>query len=302
MSIDPSAPRRGRSLWNLAVGTLALVLAAGWFVLAGSTFEAGVQAQLKAHLGGAERFFNRELALRQQRLQAECRLLTEDPRLKSALAVQGMDRATLEDLLLGLRKQSSADVLALLTPDARVQASEGFQGLPGLDLSSAALVRGARESGDAVSGSWVLGEQLFDVAVRALRVEDQLVAYLVLGARLTPASLEALHEATGSGAALLISGKAQAAYPPLPFFQSAFARLAQEPGVVPPQRRAFEGAEAMVQVVEVPRTVPPVRVALVRPVEDFVAPFSLSRRLLWLPPIIATLLGALAIARGRLLD
>jgi hypothetical protein len=297
-----SPPRRGRSVWNLAVGTLALLLAAGWFVAARTTFDSGVQAQLSEHLRGSERFFTRELALRQQRLQAECRLMTEDPRLKSALAIQGMDRATLDDILMEMRKQSSADVLAVLTPDARVQASQGFESLPGLDLSSAALIRTARDSGDAVAGNWVLGEQLFDVGIRAIRVGDQIVAYLVLGSRLTQASMEALHEATGSGAALLIAGKPGVAYPPLPFFQGAFAGLAQEPGALPPQRRDFNGTEAVVQVVEVPRTVPPVRLAMVRPVDDFLAPFSLPRQLLWLPPLIAMLLGALAIARGRLLD
>jgi hypothetical protein len=295
-------PRRGRSVWNLAVGTLALVLAAGWFVLTRTAFDAGTQAQLREHLGGAERFFTRELSQRQQRLQAECQLITEDPRLKSALAIQGIDRATLEDILAGLRKQASTDVLALLTPTAQVQASEGFEGMAGLDLSSAALIRAARDSGDAVAGNWVLKEELFDVAVRAIRVDEQVVAYLVLGARLTPASLEALREATGTGAALLIAGKAGTAFPSTPPFQSAFASLAREPGTVEPQRRAYEGAEAMVQVVEVPRTVPPVRLALVRPVEDFQAPFSRAWQLLWLPPVFATILGALAIARGRLLD
>lgn len=294
--------RRGRSVWNLAVGTLALVVAAGWFVLTRSAFDSGAQTQLQEQLRGAERFFTRELTLRQQRLQAECQLITEDPRLKSALAIQGIDRDTLEDILAGLRRQSSADMLALLTPTAQVQASEGFDGLAGLDLSSAGLIRAARDSADAVAGNWVLKEELFDVAVRAVRVDDQPVAYLVIGTRFTPASLEALREATGAGAALLIAGKAGTAFPSTPFFQSAFSSLAQEPGMVEPRRQSFEGAEAMVRVVEVPRTVPPVRLALVRPVEDFLAPFSRSWNLLWLPPLFATLLGALAIVRGRLLD
>lgn len=296
----PPAPRKSRDFLNLGMGLFSLLLAVGWFMGARNAMDAGVQAQLEADVRGAEHLFTQDRASRQQRLQAECRLMSEDPRLKSALATEGMDRATVEDILVGLRKQSSAEVIAVLNPTARVMAVEGVEGLGGLDLSTAGVVRAAQQGMDAAAGSWVLGDKLYDVAVRALRFGDSTIAFLVLAAPVTANTLENLHTSTGTGAALLISGKAGPSFPPLPSFQSAFGALAQEPSALPAQRRAYDGQVAVVQVVEVPQTMPQVRVALVRMADVVAEPFGAMRWLIWIPPLVAALFGALAIVRGRL--
>lgn len=297
----PMAPRRGRDFLNLGLGLVSVALAVGWFAAARGAMDRGVQAQLEANVSGAEHLFTQDRAQRQQRLQAECRLMSEDPRLKSALATEGMDRATVEDILVGLRKQSSAEVVAVLNPTARIMAAEGLEGVVGLDLSTASVVRSAQQSGDAAAGSWVLGDKLFDVATRALRFGDQTIAYLVLAAPVSAATMENLHATTGTGAALLISGKASPSFPPLPSYQGAFAALAQEPAALAAQRRVYDGNAAVVQVLEVPQTMPQVRVALVRMADGVTEPFGAMRYLLWAPPMVAALFGALAIVRGRLL-
>lgn len=296
----PVAPRRGRDFLNLGMGLVSVALAVGWFVSVRGAMEHGVQAQLEANVRGAEHLFTQDRASRQQRLQAECRLMSEDPRLKSALATEGMDRATVEDILVGLRKQSSAEVIAVLNPTARVMASEGLEGFSGLDLSTSSVVRAAQQGTDAAAGSWVLGDKLFDVATRALRFGDQTIAYLVLAAPVTAGTMESVHATTGTGAALLISGKAGPSFPPLPSYQGAFAALAQEPAALAAQRRVYDGNAAVVQVLEVPQTMPQVRVALVRMADGVTEPFGPMRWLVWLPPVVAALFGALAIARGRL--
>lgn len=298
---QPPAPRRRRDFLNLGMGLFSVLLAVGWFMATRSAMDAGLNAQLEADVRGAEHLFTQDRASRQQRLQAECRLMSEDPRLKSTLATEGMDRATVEDILVGLRKQSSAEVVAVLSPTARVTASEGMDSLGGLDLSTASVVRAAQQGMDAAAGSWVLGDKLFDVAVRALRFGDNTIAFLVLAAPVSAGSLENLHTSTGVGAALLISGKAGPSFPPLPTFQAAFTALAQEPAALPLQRRAFDGQSAVARVLEVPQTMPQVRVALVRMSDVVAEPFGALRGLLWLPPVVAALFGALAIVRGRLL-
>lgn len=297
----PPAPRRGRDFLNLGMGLFSVLLAVGWFMAARGAMDKGVHAQLEADVRGAEHLFTQDRAARQQRLQSECRLMSEDPRLKSALATEGMDRATVEDILVGLRKQSSADVIAVLNPTARVMASEGTEGLGGLDLSTATVVRAAQQGMDAAAGSWVLGDKLFDVAVRALRFGDTTIAYLVLASPVSASTLQNLHTSTGVGAALLISGKAGPSFPPLPSFQAAFSALAQEPAALPLQRRVFDDQSAVAQVLEVPQTMPQVRVALVRMADVVTEPFGAMNGLLWIPPVVAALFGALAIVRGRLL-
>lgn len=296
----PPPQRRGRDFLNLGMGLLSVLLAVGWFVGVRGAMDKGLNALLEADVRGAEHLFTQDRASRQQRLQAECRLMSEDPRLKSALATEGMDRATVEDILVGLRKQSSAEVLAVLDPSARVMASEGDSSLNGLDLSSAAVVRAAQQGTDAAASSWVLGDKLFDVAARALRFGDTTIAYLVLATPVTSSTMENLHSATGTGASLLISGRASHSFPPLPSFQSAFASLEKEPGAVALQRRTIDGQTAVVQVIEVPQTMPQVRVALVRMADAVTTPFGALNWLIWLPPVVAMLFGALAIVRGRL--
>jgi hypothetical protein len=296
----PAPPVRKRDFFNLGLGLVSVALAVGWFVMARGALDRGIHAQLEADVRGAEHLFQQDRASRQQRLQAECRLMSEDPRLKSTLATEGMDRATVEDILVGLRKQSSAEVIAVLNPSARVMASEGSEALSGLDLSTAAVVRAAQQGTDAAAGSWVLGDKLFDVAARALRFGDNTIAFLVLAAPVTSSTLENLHAATGTGAALIVSGKATPSFPPLPSFQGAFTALAQEPSAVPLQRRAFNGVASMAQVMEVPQTMPQVRVALVRTADSVTEPFGPMAWLVWVPPVVAALFGALAILRGRL--
>jgi hypothetical protein len=283
------------------MGLFSVLLAVGWFVAVRGAMDTGVQAQLEADVRGAEHLFTRDTAARQQRLQSECGLMSEDPRLKSLLAAEGLDRAHLEGLLVGLRKQSSAELIAVLGPTARVRASAGLEGLGGLDLSTATVVRAAQQRAEAAAGSWVLGDTLFDVAVRALRSGGTPIAYLVLASPVSASTMENLHTSTGVGAALLISGKAGPSFPPLPSFQAAFTALAQEAVAQPLQRRAFEGQPAVAQVVEVPGTMPRVGVALVRMADVVAGPFGSLRGLLWIPPGVAALFGALAILRGRLL-
>ncbi|XXF80046.1 cache domain-containing protein [Myxococcaceae bacterium GXIMD 01537] len=296
----PPAPSRGRDFLNLGLGLFAVLLAVGWGMAVRGAMDRGIQTQLEADVRGAEHLFTQDRAARQQRMQAECRLMSEDPRLKSALATEGMDRATVEDILVGLRKQSSAEVIAVLNPTARVMASEGLDGLTGLDLSTAAVVRAAQQGTDASAGSWVLGDKLFDVSARALRFGDNTIAFLVLASPINTATLENLHMATGTGAALLISGKAGPSFPPLPSFQGAFAALAQEPAALPLQRRTFDPQAAVAQVVEVPQTMPQVRVALVRMADGVTEPFGAMSWLIWVPSIAAALFGVVAIVRGRL--
>ncbi len=296
----PAAPGRKRDFLNLGLGLVSVALAVGWFALARGAMDKGIHAQLESGLRGAEHLFHQDRTMRQQRLQAECRLMSEDPRLKSALATEGMDRATVEDILVGLRKQSSAEVIAVLNPTGRVMSSEGLESLSGLDLSTAAVVRAAQQGTDAAAGTWVLGDKLFDVAARALRFGDTTIAYLVLATPVTPSTLESLHAATGTGAALIVSGKPTASFPPLPTFQTAFGALAQEPAAVPLQRRDFGGVAAMAQVLEVPQTMPQVRVALVRTADTVAEPFGPMGWLVFIPPVVAALFGALAILRSRL--
>lgn len=181
----------------LGVVVVTVGLAVGWMMmaqreLAGSAELAGAYTLERAH-----GVFELVRARSQDDLRAQCRVMVEDPRLKATLATEGVDEATVADILADLGKLRGAGFLMVLSHEGRVFAEAGAPALRGLDLSGSSVVKAAQASQEAVVGSWVLKGEVLDLGVIAMRFGPELVAYLVVGRAVDQALLTAVAEQTG---------------------------------------------------------------------------------------------------------
>ncbi|HLL55487.1 MAG TPA: cache domain-containing protein, partial [Myxococcaceae bacterium] len=267
----------------------------------GAALKGGARAQAEASVTRASAVMEHMSQDVQLRLRTEAQLMSEDPRLKSTLATPGIDEATIADVLQDLRKQTSAELLAVLTPTARVRAEVGASYLKGLDLSTSSVIRAAQAAGQPAVGTWVAGDQVLDVSAKAIRYDNQLVAYLVVGAPMTEKALQRVSQVTGAGVALIVAGKVTLGYPKEGGFPQAFAALAGEPAAFEAQTLALAGHEYIGQLTDVKNVMPTARLGVLMPAEDALAPFERARALAYVPTLVAVLFAAVAIIRGRLL-
>ncbi len=304
-AVEPPAdlpPKPSNASWvafSLGLGTV--VLAAVWFVLHGSAIKTGARAQAEASVNRASVVLDHLSQDVQLRLRTEAQLMSEDPRLKSTLATPGIDEATIADVLQDLRKQSSAELLAVLTPTARVRAEVGASYLKGLDLSTSSVIRAAQAAGQPAVGTWVAGDQVLDVSAKAIRYENQLVAYLVVGSPMSEKALQRVSEVTGAGVALIVAGKVTLSHPKDGAFAPAFTALAPEPAAFETQPLALAGRDYIGQLADVKNVMPSARLAVLMPSDEALAPFERARALAYVPALVAVLFAAVAIIRGRLL-
>ncbi len=161
-------PRRGRSFLLAAIAMLLSVgLGVLWTLLARRELATAEVQIAGAQLDQARAVFAMARASTQTELQRACRLLVEDPRLKATLAVEGMDAATIADILNDLGKLRGAGFLMVLSPGGRVFAEAGAPELRGQDLADSSVVKRAGEVAEAAVGQWVIGGKMMDLSIMA---------------------------------------------------------------------------------------------------------------------------------------
>lgn len=288
------APRPGRVRLVMAVFALAVVLAALWTFVARRQLEASLLDEGTQHVDQAAKAFEGLRTSVRANLKAHCRVLVEDPRLKSTLATEGMDEATVADILNDLGTLRGSGFLMVLTPEGRVFAEAGAPGLRGLDLSESSVVKGATESADAVVGSWVLEDRVMDLSVMVIRYDESIVAYLVVGQSLDEATLDSVAVQTGVEVAsvladaVVLSSEAR--------MKPVFAGVARHAG-------GFRGAVTVdgetfaAGVVDLPGSVRPHRLVLARPLARVTPAFQRLQWMLFVPPVLV-LVSVLLAASG----
>jgi hypothetical protein len=275
------------------VAAVVAILGVGWFVAAQRVLLGGAGPSLEQRsVNEAAAVLEYHRSLVQAHLRAECQLLSEDPRLKSTLAVPNIDEGTISDVLGDLKTQSGLKLIAALTPQARVRAVLGGDQYRGLDLSTSSVVKDATANEGAVPGTWVAGDRLVDVGVAALRVGDRIVGYLVIGATLEAPTLERVHAITGGAAAVLIERSVAVAHPP--DLAPMFGSLSSAPTGM--GAASLGGREYATRVEVLPGIIPPVRLAFAAAR----APAAPLTALVW-TPLAVSVLAALAIAARALL-
>jgi hypothetical protein len=196
----------GRGGWRAVLTALAVIAltvgaASVWSFVALRQLSAAIARDGGAQLGRARAAFDAIRARTLDNLRAHCRVMVEDPRLKSTLATEGIDAATVTDILGDLGKLRRTGFLIVLSSDGKVFAEAGADELRGLDLSSSSPVKKAQGATDAVVGSWVIGGELMDLSVMGVWSGSVAVAYLVVGQAVDQAILTSVAEQTGVGIA-----------------------------------------------------------------------------------------------------
>lgn len=292
------APRRGRGL-GLALVAIALSVGLGvlWTMLAQRELAAAEVQIAGSHLDEANAVFQTARTATQGELQRACRLLVEDPRLKATLAVEGMDAATIADILTDLGKLRGAGFLMVLAPDGKVFAEAGAPELRGQDLADSSVVKRAGEVAEAAVGQWVIGGKVMDLSTMAVRYGDVLVAYLVVGQALDAPFLRAIATAAQVRAGIALADKvtltADAAD------ESLLRAAAGVPGDYKRRVVAAGGATFVASSTALGDTAQAPRLMIARPVAYQPSPFSRLHWLFWIPPALVLLTGLFALTGLR---
>lgn len=275
---------RVRLLYFFILGTAA-VLSLVWAALAHVTLARAIDARAEATVSLAAGVLAETTRLERQTLEAECQLLSDEPRLKSTLATRGIDDATITDILQDLQPATGAKILATLTPNARVQAVIGESALAGLDLSSWSVIKAAAAAAHAVSGGWTLGGRALNVGATAIRLGDRPIAFLLLATELDEKSLARIERLTGTSGGIVVGAKAPMSVSHDPKIRSALERAAAS--IQPGQVGRVDDLAARVD--EIGSAVPSVKSVWLQPTGSADADFKLLDWLLW-SAAIATLL------------
>src|SRR5215213_9277496 len=115
---------QNRSFFGVVV-VLTVGLACAWSFVARRELAGSVVHENIARLERGRALFDALRARTQQSLRAESRLLVEDPRLKATLATQGIDEATVSDILRDVARLRGTGMLIVLSPEGRVFAQAG---------------------------------------------------------------------------------------------------------------------------------------------------------------------------------
>ncbi|MEO7731601.1 MAG: hypothetical protein ABIY55_11555, partial [Kofleriaceae bacterium] len=197
-ALRSSVTGRGRSRGYLAAVIVVVVgLTAGWVYLARLQLAAAMRADDNDSFARGHALFDGVRARIQDALRAECRVLVEDPRLKATLATEGVDEATVSDVLDDLNKLRRTGFLLVLSPDGRVLAEAGARELRGLDLSASSVIKLVHGASEAVGGAWVIGGRLVDLGVAPVGFETSVLAYFVVGEAIDAPLLRLVGDGSG---------------------------------------------------------------------------------------------------------
>lgn len=295
-----SQPASGTRVW-LAVIVIALAagMACTWTYVAREQLGTSMVAEASDHLIAARKAFDALRVQTQANLAASCRVLVEDPRLKATLATEGMDAATVADILQDLAKLRGSGFLLVLSPTGRVFAQAGAAELDGLDLSASAVVKGARDGDAASVGSWVLAGKVMDLSIKSIRYGESLVAYLVVGQPVDEAMLASVDAQTGVAIASALANKVGIASSKDPVLADVFVRSVAEAVGPAPRVVTSNGRRFVASVVELPETAQAHRLILVGSLDTVAERFRAFEWMVFVPPVLVLLAALFVFSATR---
>ena len=295
--LRPAGPVTPRRPYRFVAAVILLVGVAGLgSYVAQRQLASSIVADNRGHLQHGREVFDLVRARTLEGMQGQCRLLVEDPRLKSTLATEGIDEATVADILRDLGKLRATGMLVVLSPEGRVFAEAGAAELRGLDLSASSVIKKAQASNEPVVGSWVIGGKIIDLSITAIRFDSAVIAYLVVGQTIDQELLKQVANATGAGIAIAMGTE---------LTLLSDDRLKSLAGVA--QQAAFKeqvfssnGEDFLVSLGELEQMgqAKP-RLAVMRTLAPTQEAFSILRWLLWLSPVMVLVAIVLATSRSN---
>jgi hypothetical protein len=298
-NIQPPKHRGGRALFVGFVIVLAVGAASVWTYIAREQLSSSILEVTKRDLAIARRAFDSMRVQSQASLQSLCRIMVEDPRLKSTLATEGMDAATVADILKDLGALRRSGFLMVLSPEGRVFAEAGAPELKGLDLSDSSVVKKAQSTNDAIVGSWVLGGKVMDLAIMAVRFGESLNGFLVVGQPVDDKLLGAVADQTGVALASALANKIVLTSSKDAGVNAVFARIATEAGVIEGREMSAEGGRYLASVVDLHETAQSHRLVLVASLGAVSSRFERVEWLVFAPPVLVLVAVLLSLTGMR---
>ncbi|HEU4729243.1 MAG TPA: cache domain-containing protein [Kofleriaceae bacterium] len=293
--------KRGTGRVALAiVSVLTLGLGVVWSLAALRQLSASIAQDADEHLDRARTTFQAIRARALDGLRALCRVMVEDPRLKSTLATEGVDQATVADILGDLAKLRRSGFLMILSLDGKVFAETGAAELRGLDLSGSSPVKAARGSPDAVTGSWVIGSKVMDLSIMGVRFGTQPVAYLVVGQAVDQDVLRSVAEQTGVAVAIATGEVIALASSPDDALRPVFAAVARQAGSFHGRLLELDGqtyVTAISELEDIAQARP--RLIVVQSLTHAASSFELVRWLIFIPPLLVLITLVFAVTARR---
>jgi hypothetical protein len=297
---DRGAPGTTGGALSLVILALTFGVAAVWSLVALHQLSSSIVRESATHLERARRTFDLTRARTLDSLRVQARVMVEDPRLKSTLSVEGIDEATVADILGDLGKLRSTGFLIVLSPDGRVFAQAGAEELRGLDLSGSSAVKKAQGSADAVTGSWVIGSKIMDLSITPVRFGAKPIAYLVVGTAVDQDTMNAVADQTGVAVATTTGSTIMLSAPPGDQTRAVFSAVVGQLEGSSPQLFNVNGetyVAALSELEESGQTRP--RLVVAQPLSQLRATFATSRWLLFLPPVLVIIAVLFALTAGR---
>lgn len=288
--VPPPVRRRTGALAFIVVMLTSLAVAGAWCYVAYRQLGSSITRDTFAHVDHARAVFDVVRARTRDGLRSQCSILAEDPRLKTTLSTEGMDEATMADILADLSRLRQAGLLVVLSADGRVLAQAGAEELRGLDLSASGVVKSA-QGGSAVMGSWVIGGKIMDLSIMTIRFDTAIVAYLVVGRVVDEELLKLVGDATGTELAIVVGS--QVTVSSTPRLAPMFAAIARGPATHVDHVVADDGQAYTASVVELNESAQAhPRLAIARSAQPTAALFEPLRLLLFALPLLV--LGVVA--------
>lgn len=297
---DRGTPGTTGSALSVVILALTFGVAAVWSLVALHQLSSSIVRENATHLERARRTFDLTRARTLDSLRAQARVMVEDPRLKATLSVDGIDEATVADILGDLGKLRSSGFLMVLTPEGRVFAQAGAEELRGLDLAGSSAVKKAQATLESVTGSWVIGGKIMDLSIMPVRFRAKPIAYLVVGTAVDQDMLNSVADQTGVAVAATTGSTIIMSAPPDDQTKTVFAAVVGQLDGSAPQLFNVNGetyVAALSDLEESGQTRP--RLAVAQPLSQLRATFATSRWLLFIPPVLMIIAVLFALTAGR---
>lgn len=290
--------RASRVVFFVVVVLLTVGLAAVWSFVAQRHLATAITSQQSENLVHARKSFELVRSRIQEDLESQCRVLVEDPRLKSTLATEGMDEATVADILADLGKLRRTGFLIVLSPAGRVFAQAGADELRGLDLSASSVVKKAQSSPEAAVGSWVINGKIMDLAIVAIRFDASIIAYLAVGKSVDEGLLAGVAAQSGVAVASAIGNKVVMSSDHS--LDTVVASIASELGTFDGRVFEIDGTRFVGSISELEETAQTrPRLVIVRPLATAQSAFETLRWMIFVPPLLVFIAVLFAMTGGR---
>jgi hypothetical protein len=228
-----------------------------------------------------------------KQLASTVALLSEDARVRAMVLTPDFDRATVVDLLTDLKATAGASVVAMLDSEGTVRAVVGAPEMEQLDLGTSSLVRDALDKPSAQL--WAFANEVGVLSASAVRLDNQVRAYFIMGFALQDALLQDIEKTLGASGAVFVGDQMIASASKDPTIEQALHSVLE----LPPGQHRILGDRFLATRAPLSGTAVAASVAWLVPRYRHADAVTLTRSLSWLPAVLVGIVLAFLIALAR---